>query len=438
MARSDAILDRLLMLHPKVIDLSLERIERLLGQLGNPHEHLPPVIHVAGTNGKGSVIAYMRTALESAGARVHCYTSPHLVRFHERIRLAGTTGSAFIDEAELVDVLGECERANGGEPITFFEITTAAAFLSFTRHAADVVLLETGLGGRLDATNLVDQPALTVITSLDLDHQQFLGDTLEEIAGEKAGILKRGVTCAVARQADGALGVIERRAARLRAPLLVGGEDWQVYEQHGRLVYQDEAGLLDLPLPRLAGRFQIENAGLAIAALRAQTVAHVGEDHIAAALRETEWPARLSRLTSGVLIELLPNGSELWLDGGHNPAAGAALSSSMADLEDRVPRPLILIVGMLNTKDASGFLKPFQGLAHKVISVTVPGEENAASAEVLAAAAASLDLDAQSAPTVEAALSACAADENEPPRVLVCGSLYFAGHVLALQSSETA
>jgi dihydrofolate synthase/folylpolyglutamate synthase len=433
MARSDAILKRLLTLHPKVIDLSLERVERLLDRLGNPQDRLPPVVHVAGTNGKGSVLAYMRTAFEAAGLAVHAYTSPHLVRFHERIRIGTKGAGALIPEPELIAVLEECEAANGGDPITFFEITTAAAFVAFERHRADAVLLETGLGGRLDATNVIDRPDLTVITAIDLDHQQFLGETITAIADEKAGILKRAVPCVVARQNSAAMKAIERRAAHLRCRLLIGGEDWHSFEQHGRLVYQDEAGLLDLPLPRLPGRFQIENAGIAIAALRTQTIAPIGEAHIERALTRVEWPARMMRLTADVYMRALPPEAELWLDGGHNPAAGTALSQSMADLEDRVPRPLVLVLGMINSKDAAGFLQPFVGLAHKVLTVTVPGEENAVPAEALAATARKLGLDAQAAPSLEAALGACSLDRDAAPRVLICGSLYLAGHVLALQ-----
>ncbi len=436
MARSDAILKRLLSLHPKMIDLSLERIEHLLARLGNPHEQLAPVIHVAGTNGKGSVIAFLRAAFEAAGLRVHVYSSPHLVRFHERIRLGRPGGGELIEEAELSALLEECESANGGAPITFFEITTAAAFLGFARHPADVVLLETGLGGRLDATNLIAEPHLTILTSISLDHQQFLGDTLADIAGEKAGILKCGTTCIVAPQMDEAFGVIERSAARQRAQLLVGSQDWHAFEQHGRLVYQDEAGLLDLPLPRLTGRFQIDNAGTAIAALRTQTIAPVDAAHIEQALSQAEWPARLSRLSSDALLGALPADSELWLDGGHNPAAGAAVSASLADLEERVSRPLVLILGMINSKDAAGYLSPFEGLAQKIITVTIPDEENAVPAEDLANIAAALGFDSEAATSINAALRAAAQSTATPPRVLICGSLYFAGHVLAIENAE--
>ena len=437
MARSDAILERLLELHPKVIDLSLDRVENLLERLGHPERQLPPVVHVAGTNGKGSAIAFMRTALEAAGYGVHTYTSPHLVRFHERIRAAGADGSAPIDEADLVALLEECEEANDGAPITFFEITTAAAFLCFARRPADIVLLETGLGGRLDATNVLDRPALTVITPISLDHQQFLGETIEEVAFEKAGILKRGVPCVVGPQKDAARDVIEHRATRIRAPLSIYAQDWQSYEEHGRLVYQDAAGLMDLALPRLPGRFQLANAGTAIAALRSLGAFTVSDQQIETGLLTADWPARMTRLTSGHYADLAPEDAELWLDGGHNPAAAAALTQSLAELEERVPRPLVLILGMLNSKDPHGYLEPFSGLASKIMTITIPGEENALTAEELTDMARALGFDAEPAGSLEAALEAASIDPHQPPRILICGSLYLAGHVLAADTETT-
>jgi dihydrofolate synthase / folylpolyglutamate synthase len=301
-------------LHPKVIDLTLGRVERLLAALGNPERSIPPVIHVAGTNGKGSTQAMIRAGLEAGGDRVHAYTSPHLARFHERIRLAGE----LISEDLLTRLLDECVTANGGEEITFFEITTCAAFLAFSRVPADWTLLEVGLGGRLDATNMIDRPRLTIITPVSLDHQAFLGDTVGAIAGEKAGIIKRGVPVIVGPQTDEGLQVIEAQAARLGAPVLAHGQHWHVSEDRGRLVYQDESGLLDLPLPNLPGPHQIQNAGAAIAALR-----YLGRDEAAceAAVTRAEWPARMQRLRHGPLVELAPK-VELWLDGGHNPGRG--------------------------------------------------------------------------------------------------------------------
>ena len=435
MARSDAVLRRLLGLHPKVIDLSLDRIRRLLAALGHPERRLPPVTHVAGTNGKGSVVAYLRAMLEAAGRTAHVYTSPHLVRFHERIRIGMPGGGRLIPEAELAALLEECEAANSGLPITFFEITTAAAFLAFTRHPAGHLLLEVGLGGRLDATNVIDHPVATVLTAIDLDHQQFLGDSLEQIAFEKAGILKPHVPCVVAPQPDAARATIEAQAARVGAPLLVAGQDWQAFEQHGRLVYQDASCLLDLPLPRLPGRFQIDNAGAAVAAARLLDVHALGEPQIAAGLVQADWPARLERLGAGGISSRLPEGAELWLDGGHNPSAGRVVAQSLADLEERSPRPLVLVWGMLNSKDARGYIRPFRGLARKVITLTIPEEENAMPAERLAEAARSEGIDSEPAASLDAALAAAAATAADP-RILICGSLYLAGHVLAEHRGE--
>lgn len=437
MPYSDRILDRLLSLHPKAIDLSLDRMWRILDTLGHPELRLPPVIHVAGTNGKGSVISFLQAMLEAAGKSVHIYTSPHLVRFHERIRLGRPGGCAPIAEDALSALLEECEEANGGDPITFFEITTAAALLAFARQPADYLLLEVGLGGRLDATNVVAKPALGVITGIDYDHQSYLGDTLEAIALEKAGILKRGTPAIVGPQHYEARGAIESVARRVGAPLIIAEEDWQVYEQHGRLVFLDEHGLLDLPMPKLFGRFQIENAGIAIAAIRKLADPSVQEKEIEAGLATATWPARLERLSGGALNRLLPDGSELWLDGGHNPAASRALAIALAEIEDRAPKPLILIWGMLNTKDPGGFVRPFAGLANRVIAVTIEGEGNALSAEALAEIARASSIDAETAVSLEHALVRAGQAGNrmgEAPRVLITGSLYLAGRALALQS----
>jgi len=439
MALSDEILTRLLNLHPKSIDLSLERLERLLAALKHPERQLPPVIHFAGTNGKGSVLSYMRTSLEAAGARVHTYTSPHLVRFCERIRLASDAGaSRSIDEYHLSAVLEECEAANEGDPITFFEITTAAAFLAYSRQEADFLLLETGLGGRLDATNVIARPALCVLTSIDMDHQHYLGDTLEEISREKAGILKSGVPCIVAPQKTTSLSVIEHIAATVHSPLLIANQDWQAYEQHGRLVYQDDGGLLDLPLPRLTGRHQIDNAGTAIAALRALDFNAMTSDHIEEGLRLTRWPARLERLETGALHELAGKNTEIWLDGGHNPHAAKAVATALADLDERVPKPVVLILGMLNTKDIAAFLNPFKGLCEHVISITIPGEPNAFSAEDIASKAVKQGFTTTSAQSLEHALKHVAATANREQRLLICGSLYLAGNVLKLHRGDVA
>jgi dihydrofolate synthase/folylpolyglutamate synthase len=423
----DAIVARLAALHPKRIDLSLERIERLLAALGHPERKLPPVIHVAGTNGKGSTVAFMRAILEAAGKRVHVYSSPHLVRFNERYRLNG----ALVSDEELSATLEECERVNGGEPITVFEITTAVGMMLFARHPADVLLLEVGLGGRLDATNVIDRPLATVITRIAVDHTDFLGDTIEKIAAEKAGILKRETPAIVAAQPRDALAVIERQAARLKAPLKIAGEDWTATEERGRLVYQDEAGLLDLPAPKLYGRHQFENAGLAIAALRTLKALKIAPAAYEAGMIKADWPARLQRLTQGRLVELAPTGSELWLDGGHNPDGGRAVAAALADLEERVSRPLVLIVGMLASKDSAGFLSNFTGLARRLIAVPVPGAEKGLTAESVADTARGIGLAATSRDTLDEALDATRKlDLDPPPRILITGSLYLAGDVL--------
>jgi dihydrofolate synthase/folylpolyglutamate synthase len=427
----DSILARLLALHSKRIDLSLDRMWRILGALDHPERRLPPVIHVAGTNGKGSTIAFMRAILEAAGLRVHVYTSPHLVRFNERFRLGAIGEGRLASDAELGDALAECERANAGAPITVFEITTAAGLLLFARHPADLLLLEVGLGGRLDATNVIEHPLATVITPVSLDHSDYLGDTIEKIATEKAGILRRGAPAVVAAQPRDARRVIERQAARLGAPILVAGEDWTATEERGRLVYQDEAGLLDLPAPKLYGRHQFENAGLAIAALRAIDAPRLAPQAFEGIVK-AEWPARMQRLSAGRLAALVPPGAELWLDGGHNPDGARAIASALADLEERVSRPLVLVIGMLASKDRDGFLKNFAGLARRVVAVPIPQQENAVPAGAIADAARAVGIPAQESPDLETALEAIGKfDLDQPPRILVTGSLYLAGAVLA-------
>jgi dihydrofolate synthase/folylpolyglutamate synthase len=425
-----AIQARLLALHPKRIDLSLHRIERLLAALGHPERHLPPVIHVAGTNGKGSTIAFARAILEAAGKRVHVYTSPNLVRLNERFRIGHAGGGRLVEDDELADALSECEAKNGERPITVFEMETAAAFLLFTRHAADIVLLEVGLGGRLDATNVVAKPIASVITRLSLDHRDFLGDTIEAIAAEKAGILKPGVPAVIASQVREALAVIERQAARVQAPLRIAGENWTATEERGRLVYQDDDGLLDLPAPKLYGRHQFENAGTAIAALRVS-----GLKLPAAAFEpgmiQVDWPARMQRLSHGRLAALLPPESELWLDGGHNADGGRAIAAALADLEERVSRPLVLIVGMLSTKDSEGFLRNFSGLARRVIAIPIH-QDKALPAADLADIAKNIGIPAIARDDVESALTVAGKLELAPaPRILITGSLYLAGEVLS-------
>ena len=415
---SDVILERMMALHPKIIDLTLDRVWRLLAALDNPQDKLPPVIHLAGTNGKGSTQAMIRAGLEAAGKRVHAYTSPHLARFHERICLAGQ----LISEPDLTAVLDECYAANGGENITYFEITTCAALLAMSRTPADFTLLEVGLGGRLDATNVISKPVLTVITPVSIDHEQFLGDTIAKIAAEKAGILKRRVPCVVGPQHEDAMDVIETTAERLGAPLIAQGQHWHVMREHDRLVFQDETGLLDLPLPKLPGAHQIDNAGAALAVLRHLDM---DEDACEAAVTLAKWPARMQRLATGPLIDAAPE-AELWLDGGHNAAAGQALGQHLASLPKR---PTFLVCGMLNTKDVTGYLAPLARQVEKLTAVSIPGEANTLSADETAQAARDVDLPADTAPSTLEAVQKIVA-HTPHARILVCGSLYLAGHIL--------
>jgi dihydrofolate synthase/folylpolyglutamate synthase len=431
----DAILTRLLSLHPKRIDLSLGRMWRLLDRLGSPERRLPPVIHVAGTNGKGSTIAFMRAILEAAGLTVHAYTSPHLVRFNERFRLGSPGGGRLVSDSELADALTECEKVNDGAPITVFEITTAAALLLFSRHPADALLLEVGLGGRLDATNVVERPLATTITPVSIDHVDYLGNDLAAIAGEKAGILKPGVPAVVAPQVEEALTTIERQAMLVGAPLMVAGQHWITLEERGRLVYQDEEGLIDLPAPRLHGRHQFVNAGTAIATLRSTRRFKLSASAYEAGMK-AEWPARLQRLSHGRLATLVPAGSELWVDGGHNPDGGRAVAAALADFEERVSRPLVLVVGMLESKDAEGFLQHFAGLAFRLFAVPIRGQEKARSPYAIAELARRVGVPAESCRGIEDALGAVRRlDLDPPPRILFTGSLYLAGEVLALNGT---
>ena len=430
-SKSTAVLERLLRLHPKKIDLALDRIQRLLDDLGNPEKKLAPVIHVAGTNGKGSVCAFTRAMLEAQGLRVHVHISPHLVRFHERIRIAGE----LISEAELTATLEEVERVNAGRPITYFEITNAAMFLAFSRHRADAVVLEVGLGGRYDATNVVQKPVMTIVQPVGLDHLEFLGSDLRTIAAEKAGIIKERTPVVIGPQEEEALDVILSQADQLSAPAYVFGQDFSAHQEHGRMVYQDERGLLDLPLPKLIGRHQIDNAAVAIAALRHANMDWNDDLAIEQGLRSVEWPARLQRVTKGPLIAAAPKGAEVWLDGGHNPHSAAAVSRAIADLEEKSDRPLYLICGMLKTKDAIGFLSAFRGLARHVVTVAIPGEAASLGAGGLYDMARRAGLDAAPAEDLEDAMLQLQAwsrahPKEPPPRILICGSLYLAGAIL--------
>jgi dihydrofolate synthase/folylpolyglutamate synthase len=419
-APSDRILERLLTLHPKLIDLSLDRVMRLLKTLGDPQDELPPVIHVAGTNGKGSTVAFLRAFLEASGQRVHVYTSPHLVRFHERIRVAGKV----IPEKTLSALLAECERANAGEPITFFEITTAAAFLAFAREDADFALIEVGLGGRFDATNVIAKPAVAALTPISLDHQHFLGETIAAIAFEKAGIVKPGAPVVVGPQPPDAARVIAERAAELRAPLFRHGREWTVGRaEGGDLIYRGRQ-TFDLPPPGLAGTHQYDNAGTALAVLECLHGFALDPKALARGIGDVEWPGRLQRLQRGPLVRAVPAGAELWLDGAHNAAGGEALARFVAGWR----RPTGLVFGMLKTHDATAFLKPLAPYIKRLSAVAIPGEANTLSAAESAAAARRLGIDATPAKTLRDAVSAVSAPDQ---RTLICGSLYLAGKVLA-------
>lgn len=426
------LLTQIATLHPRRIDLSLDRMRRLLTQLGHPERNLPPVIHVAGTNGKGSTIAYLRAILEAAGLRVHAYTSPHLVRVNECYRLGGT----LVSDDALHAALKHCADVNASAPITLFEMQTAAAFVLFAQQPADVVLLEVGLGGRLDATNVIDAPAACVIAPVGIDHTEFLGATVAEIAAEKAGIIKRDAPVISAEQTPEAMAVIERQASRMRAPLHAAGQHWHVGIERGRLVYQDEQGLMDLAAPRLFGRHQIDNAGLAIATLRAIESFRIDAAAFETGVSRAEWPARMQRLVCGALVAQSPAGSEVWLDGGHNVDGGRVIAAALGDLEERVPRPLVMIVGMMANKDASGFLANFAGLTRHIIAVPIPDRIGAMAPQAMADAARSLGMRIETSPDVATALQSLTRLAYEtPPRILITGSLYLAGHVLAVNGT---
>lgn len=422
------ILARLSALHPNTIDLSLERMQRLMAQLGNPERRLPPAIHVAGTNGKGSTIAYLRAILEAAGLGVHVYTSPHLVRINESIRLGGM----LVSDDDLRDAFAYVEAVNAGAPITLFEAETAVAFHIFANHPADVLLLEVGLGGRLDATNVIETPIASVVTPIAIDHTDFLGDTVEKIAAEKAGIIKRRVPVIIAEQLPEVAAVLEREARKSHAPTHSAGQQWHVSVERGRLVYQDDRGLMDLAAPRLFGRHQFGNAGLAIATLRALPQFKFDPSVYERGVAAAEWPARMQRLTSGKLPPLAPDESELWLDGGHNAEGGRVIAEALGDLEERVPRPLVVIVGMMANKDAGGFLANFAGLTRHIIAVPIPDRAGTMSVTTLVDAGRALGMRVETAESASTALQSLRRLAYEvPPRVLICGSLYLAGHVLA-------
>ena len=422
------ILQRLLALHPnKLIDLKLDRIIRLLAGLGHPEKRVPPVIHVAGTNGKGSTIAFMRAILEAAGTRVHVYTSPHLVRFNERIRLAGT----LVTDAALSDALETCEKVNDGRPITYFEITTAAAILLFGSVQADFLLMETGLGGRFDATNVFDRPAGTIITPVSMDHMEFLGNDVAAIAREKAGILKPGVPAVFGQQTDAVRDVLDREAERLRVSALFADQDFQAFAEHGRMVFQDRNGLLDLPLPALSGAFQIQNAGLAIAAAR-HFALPVDERAIETGIGTACWPARFMELKHGALTAMLQPGQRLWLDGGHNEAGGRALAEAIRE-QGNSGQGWIMILGAYGNKDMGAYLAHFRELLMEILCVPMEGERPGWEPGDLARLATDMGFAASQAASIRQALERAGTRGNA--QVVICGSLHLAGDVLALNET---
>ncbi|MCB1469881.1 MAG: bifunctional folylpolyglutamate synthase/dihydrofolate synthase [Rhizobiaceae bacterium] len=431
---ADREIERLMALHPKGYDLSLDRIQRLLDKLGNPQDRLPPVIHIAGTNGKGSAAAFSRALLEAAGHSVHVHTSPHLVHWHERYRMGAVGGGRFVSDEVFAEAISRVAEANAGQTITVFEILTAVAFVLFSEHPAAAVILEVGLGGRFDATNVIRAPAVSVIMPISPDHQAYLGDRVELIAAEKAGIIKRGCPVVIgAQEFDEAREVLIETAHRMRSPLQVYGQDFLAHQENGRLIYQDETGLMDLSLPRLPGRHQYANAAAAIAGVRAAGF-EVSLETADRAVQNVSWHGRMQRLTTGKLVDLAPDGAELWLDGGHNPGAGAAVAEAMAEQEERNPRPLVLVSGMINTKDQTGYFHAFHGMARHVFTVPVTMSEASVPNDELAARAAEAGLVAEPVSSVANALLLLRDgwDERDaPPRILICGSLYLVGAVLA-------
>lgn len=431
---ADRQIEHLMTLHPKGFDLSLERISRLLERLGNPQDRLPPVIHIAGTNGKGSAAAFSRALLEAAGYRVHVHTSPHLVNWHERYRLAAEGGGKFVADDVLADAIGRVADANRGETITVFEILTAVTFLLFSEHPADAAIIEVGLGGRFDATNVIKKPAVSVIMPVSLDHEAYLGDRVELIAAEKAGIIKPGCPVIVgAQESDTAREVLVETAERLGCPVTVYGQDFVAAEEHGRLIYQAQDGLMDLTPPRLPGRHQFANAAAAIAAVRAAGF-ELGERAVNKAMTTVSWPGRMQRLPQGKLTDLAPPGSEIWLDGGHNPGAGVVIAEALTEQEEKFARPLFLICGMINTKDQTGYFRAFKGIARHVYTVPVSFSDAGVPNAELAVRAAEAGLDAEPVSSVTSALMLLRDtwDQSEPPpRILIGGSLYLAGAVLA-------
>ncbi|WP_395449095.1 bifunctional folylpolyglutamate synthase/dihydrofolate synthase [Aminobacter sp. UC22_36] len=431
---ADLEIERLLALHPKGFDLSLDRISRLLERLGNPQDHMPPVIHIAGTNGKGSCAAFSRALLEAQGLLVHVHTSPHLVNWHERYRLAAPGGGKLVADDVLADAVRRVGEANGGETITVFEILTAVTFVLFSEHPADVCIIEVGLGGRFDATNVIKKAACSVIMPVSMDHEAYLGDKVELIAAEKAGIIKRGCPVVIgAQETEAAQQVLIDTAERLGCPLEIYGQDFVAFEENGRMIYQDQTGLMDLAPPRLPGRHQFANAAAAIAAVKAAGFP-VNERAAEKAMASVTWPGRMQRLPLGTLTSLAPKGAEIWIDGGHNPGAGTVIAEALTEQEEKFPRPLFLISGMINTKDQTGYFRPFHGMARHVYTVPVAMSDAGVPNEELAVRATEAGLSAEPVSSVANALMLLRDtwDESETaPRILIGGSLYLIGAVLA-------
>ncbi|MCK9550989.1 folylpolyglutamate synthase/dihydrofolate synthase family protein [Aquamicrobium sp.] len=427
-------IEHLMTLHPKGFDLSLDRVSRLLDKLGNPQDHMPPAIHIAGTNGKGSCAAFTRAILEAQGLLVHTHTSPHLVNWHERYRIAADGGSRLVDDATLAEAIARVAKANDGQQITVFEILSAVGFLLFSEHPADVVVMEVGLGGRFDATNVIARPAASVIMPVSMDHEAYLGDRVELIAVEKAGIIKQGCPVVIGSQPhEAALEVLADTAARLGCPTHIYGQDFFAFAEHGRMVYQDQDGLMDLSLPRMTGRHQLANASAAIAAVKAAGF-DPRENAIDRAMTTASWPGRMQKLPHGKLMELAPAGAEIWVDGGHNPGAGIVISEALAELEQKDPRPLFMIAGMINTKDQSGYFHAFNGLVKHVYTVPVDFSDASVGNDELAVRASAAGLSAEPVSSVANALMLLRDNWQEtdvPPRILIGGSLYLIGAVLA-------
>lgn len=434
---AEAAVNRLLAIHPKGFDLSLERVLGLLQKLGNPHLKIPPAFHVAGTNGKGSTSAFLRAILEAAGKTVHVHTSPHLVNWHERYRLGRSGGGRFVSDAVLEDAIVRAETANGGTPITVFEIMSAVGFLLFSEHPADYCIVEVGLGGRFDATNVLQNPAACLITPIGLDHEAYLGDTVAKIAFEKAGIIKPGAPVFVGVQEDAALAVIEEKAAQCHSMMQIARQDFDFYRQSGRFVFSDEAGLLDLPLPRLLGEHQLANAALAISACRGVLPA-LHDEVFETAMQTVTWPGRFERLPSGRLQDNLAHepAPQVWIDGGHNPQAGEVIARELSKQVYRAQGPLVMIVGMLTTKEPEGFFRAFAGLAERLICLPVSQSDSGFDPAVLAKVAQKAGLEVDTAPDIETALKmAVGVFPDRQTRILICGSLYLVGEVL--QKNET-